>query len=775
MELQSIKIRGATGIKKGLGLDEINLDLSGLSGLIALSGPNGKGKSTLLENLSPYPTLASRKGALSHHFFLRDSFRDLTFTYQGDEIRTLIKVDHQSAKTEGFAWVNGNSQVDGKITNYKEFLKELLGSPELFFNSVFCAQNSPTMTDLTKGELQGLFSEFLRLDRYIKWENTSKQAGLILQGSISTLDRDIERQQEFIEASEGLAQDLTNTSLQQVVKEKELAGLTESLRIAEDEIKEHQEVELKNKSILVRVNDLEERKEAQEKTLKEEKERSEAALERLRTKRRAIKAEIDDLIEVLKNKESIEAAVKLEKEFNDKTLPDLREKLDNDSEAVANITSLLADKKDRRTKLEAERENLRNDSKTSVLRSQIETLEDQTETLDLRDNDPNCPDPTAVCVFVAQAVEAKEKLGRVQADFLIRETSVKETIEGIEKDLTHATIQIRELEGQKIQYDDQAKNRKEEIRKTEKAIEDGKGLTSQAGMVQVAESKLEGLKDALIVNTEEGLGLKAEFEERLSAIGREFVNTKIAIKKERSLYDSAVESEIDITQEIIKSCKYKIKTIEGEVFDLKAEIANTEGKIKAAAEAEERLKEKQAERDRIIKEISEWAYLKDACSKDGLRALETNAVLPRIMLYSNELTTSAFGPDCTIKIVDQNEEGKEIFDIKIIDEDGEEVLLSNRSGGQQIWPLKALRLAMARISKEKSGRNFQTLLSDEEDGGLDIDNAMRFVSLYRAIITPSRETKERTFENCFFISHKEETISMADHVIEFGERGIEIN
>ena len=64
-------IRGAIGIKKGLGLDEIEFDLSQKTGLVALSGDNGRGKTTVLELMSVYRTLASRKGALKHHFFLR--------------------------------------------------------------------------------------------------------------------------------------------------------------------------------------------------------------------------------------------------------------------------------------------------------------------------------------------------------------------------------------------------------------------------------------------------------------------------------------------------------------------------------------------------------------------------------------------------------------------------------------------------------------------------------------------------------------------------------
>ena len=80
MKINRIKLRGFVGIKKGMGLDEVELTLADLHGLIALDGPNGFGKTTVLDNLQPYACLASRSGALSHHVFLRDSSRELDFT-----------------------------------------------------------------------------------------------------------------------------------------------------------------------------------------------------------------------------------------------------------------------------------------------------------------------------------------------------------------------------------------------------------------------------------------------------------------------------------------------------------------------------------------------------------------------------------------------------------------------------------------------------------------------------------------------------------------------
>ncbi|MBI9090118.1 MAG: hypothetical protein JEZ12_12960, partial [Desulfobacterium sp.] len=183
MKMLSVHIRGAIGFQKDMGAEEINLDLSNLTGLIGLSGPNGYGKTTLLEFFSPFRGLVSRKGTLSSHFYLRDSFIDKLFLLNGDRYRTLIKLDAETGKSEGFIWKNDVPQVKGKVSEYDAYIKALCGSSTLFYNSVFCAQDAVKFSKLTTGQLKALFVEFLRLDRFAVYADTSKQCCNTLNGS----------------------------------------------------------------------------------------------------------------------------------------------------------------------------------------------------------------------------------------------------------------------------------------------------------------------------------------------------------------------------------------------------------------------------------------------------------------------------------------------------------------------------------------------------------------------------------------------------------------
>lgn len=56
MQPLSLRLRGFRGIRDGLGLDELALDLTRLvngAALVAIAGSNGRGKSTVMDNLHP--------------------------------------------------------------------------------------------------------------------------------------------------------------------------------------------------------------------------------------------------------------------------------------------------------------------------------------------------------------------------------------------------------------------------------------------------------------------------------------------------------------------------------------------------------------------------------------------------------------------------------------------------------------------------------------------------------------------------------------------------
>ena len=169
----------------------------------------------------------------------------------------------------------------------------------------------------------------------------------------------------------------------------------------------------------------------------------------------------------------------------------------------------------------------------------------------------------------------------------------------------------------------------------------------------------------------------------------------------------------------------------------------------------------------VTSEASQWRYLQNACGKSGLQALEIDGVAPLITGYANDLLTSTFGPNFSVRLITQDPEtGKEVLDIVVIRGDGSETSLENLSGGEKVWVLKSLRLAITLVSKQKSGRDFKTIFCDEEDGALDVEKAQAFVGLYKSILHVGG------FNACFYISHNPDVVGMADHQILFSKEGI---
>jgi DNA repair exonuclease SbcCD ATPase subunit len=117
-----------------------------------------------------------------------------------------------------------------------------------------------------------------------------------------------------------------------------------------------------------------------------------------------------------------------------------------------------------------------------------------------------------------------------------------------------------------------------------------------------------------------------------------------------------------------------------------------------------------------------------------------------------------------------DEAGREVFDLSVTDQtSGKTSTLGLKSGGEKMWILMALRLAVTIYAKEKSGRDFRTLFCDEIDGGLDPGSRPGFVTMLRSAM------KYGEFESVYLITHSQEVIDLVDHRMVFSHGGITID
>ena len=157
-----LTLSGFKGIEDGLGLPSFTIDLGERSGLIALKGRNGRGKSTIIDNLHPYRLMPSRvEGATyspkSASFYdcisAEGATKDLLWEYEGRQYRSLISWKNTGRSRSCTAYLfevcdgverpyqlRDGVGVDGKTDVYDRAVEELLGPPEVFFTSAFSAQ-----------------------------------------------------------------------------------------------------------------------------------------------------------------------------------------------------------------------------------------------------------------------------------------------------------------------------------------------------------------------------------------------------------------------------------------------------------------------------------------------------------------------------------------------------------------------------------------------------------------------------------------------------------
>jgi len=772
MKIEKLRLKGFIGIKRGLGLDEIEIDFAAIDGLIAFAGQNGLGKSTILENLHPFSTLASRSGALYNHCFRRDSEKELSFTYSGSRYRTLLKIDCQSGKSEGFIYKNDatKSETTGKIREYDKYIVNLLGTENMFFHSVFCAQNATKLSDMTTGKLKSLLSEFLNLDKLAGWEADSKEKITAVTGQMEQIDKQIavlsSKQTGIDTAKENLAREkgmLAEYEKDMDILKKKRVELQADLEQLRDK-KSKQEVLLVQKAnIEARIKELNE-------TLDKEQKASDTELNALRDAYKALQAQIKENEELLKQADEINTAAAKEREIQGKIDELSKEIEENGIELAKWQKDISLDKADLSAIQSAIKDNERdintwkNNHEATVMQNSLEQLIKQTEILGKRDQ--SCHSET--CSFIVAALEAREKLPELGIALGKKNNEISENLGRLNKllDLNkERRIAMEEkielVNNQVTPIEKYIDTKRKELATCRFDISKVKELAGKKTALAVAKSQYESVTKQMEENAIKGKEIKVKWENRKADLDGSIKDATLTLLDIIKQIDKDVELLISQVANAIGAIDAQLPDTESRLNETRANIMKLEAELSSMAAVEKELKEADAEKERLNQDIAEWTYLKNACGKNGLQAMEIDGAAPIITSFANDLLTQAFGPLFTVKFRTINDEGKECLDIIIISDDGEEILLDNLSGGQKIWCLMALRLAMTLLSKEKSGKNFETFFADEIDGPLDAENAVNFINMYQGFM------KLGGFKEGYFISHKPPCRALADNSLMF--------
>lgn len=765
MELLNLRLKDFIGIKKGLGLDHISIDFSNMKGLVVLCGKNGSGKTTVLDCCHPYAMLGSRKGKLQAHTYGRNAEKELRFSLNGNEYKTLLKIDAEKSHIEGYVWKNGTAEVDGKITNYRKYIEKLLGSSELFFNSSFCSQNAKKLNELTTGKLKELFSEFLRLDKLIAHEDTAKQCSSIFTSRKAAITSDFEQIQIQISKFGDPEADLVETKQDKDNAKKKIKELEKDLEGLEFELSALQERMQKIESIKVSRETI--RKDIHRITAAVvlDAEQQDREIEALRIKYLGAKEDGAAMDKILKNEKGIRQAAK-EAERVDAVIGAYNSVIALSESAYVLAVDAASKKKTDLNDVKMSYKDRLNDEDNALvlLEQKLKTARISASDLDKRD--PDCQSTT--CSFIVRALESQKTIRKIE-----EATEAHSGNKAFIERQFHGAIDRISAESEEL-VASVAKKKTEKDELLAKRANQERIL----GSLKALAAKLPGVLDAETRKTGvERLTKEIAVEgQRIKDIWTKRIKSQESQKKSAEFSLSDIDKELGLIPECnkdpilikIEATKSGLTQTTSEFVSASSREAVLQTEIVSQKQAVEKLANKKKELERVMSELSDWEYLRDACGKKGLRALEIDSVAPVITADANNLLIATFGPAYTIRFRTQDDEGREILDIVTICEDGSEVPLDFLSGGQKVWLLKALRLSMSLISKRKSGIEILSGFADELDGPLDATRAVEFTQLYRAFM------KAGGFKSFYFISHKNECQCLADHRIVFGDGQVTI-
>lgn len=752
-ELVSLRIRGSIGLKKGIHKDEISIDFDSYdSGLIALIGENGRGKTTLIENCHPYPQLLTRKGKLQDHFCLRDSFREVIYRDRDTKrmVKCLIQIDGENKSGScnyyaytsddcGVTW-NPVPGVDKNSKPYEDFVAQVFGPMELFLRTAFITQrptkNLPDLTDATAGEKKTLFVELAGIDYLQRFADAAGEREK--QASQTAHDAEIK------------AQMLLNTVSRKADVEKSVA---EAEKLATEKQSELEKVTADGKNARTELNSAQERATAErDRAFREKETRADAdkirteisSLETERARNESAARGREENEKLISEYEVLQKTVSQEQkkrsEVNEKNSAKMSEYLSKKSAydaKCAEIEKYRDGFADQRTAIERDIANARNDIKLH-----------ERDAAEIKDTCPTCGQklPADKIAELEAKRENAQKTIRLIEDGI---TEKEERLSEINKKISELTQELSE-----ITFEEPARPKQEIF---DSSVEDEAVSKMNAIDINRARTELETAKTAAV---------------RIEGINAQLADKqKLLEQAEKTVAE--LEAKRDCTAESsLSEAQSKLDLLTEKYTAIKAEIAATNATVEAGkktlseiAGQESELAKAQKDAVEAKAESTEWELVAKAFGKDGIQALELDALAPGISETANRLLESAYGERFSIsiettRIGGSGKKTKQIEDFKImVNDNGDVTTLENKSGGEAVWIKRAIYDAFAVIRRRNTGFAFLTCFQDETDGALDASAKTAYCRMLEA----SHEAAK--LRHTIIITHSNEVKAMVEQKI----------
>ena len=805
-----LTLTGFKGIRSGLGRNTLRLDVEALAGdatLVAIAGANGRGKTTVMDNLHPYLVMPSRAGAdglgafsYYDHVFLPESQKELTWEHRGHRYKSqLVFRVNGKRKTEAFLFEQSGSHwtpvvladgtvSDGKVDIYEQAVRELLGPPETFFTSVFSAQGKRPLSAYRNGEIKGLLADLLGLEQVRQQGERAAETSRLLKNGLAVI-----RQEQTGAAAEiaRLAGELSalgdpDAALSRAITERHAAARSlNAARSAESAVLADSQAAAET-----------------------DKRRTELAAERDRAAAGA-RAALQRLAEELARLDVRAGALAQRAAARKRQHAEQRARLTRQSDALRQSCAgagrvawasrrLMAAERavqlrtDRATAAQAladKADQLR--GKLRLLTQQIEGIEREAGQVSLRHADlqrrfglaAEVPcvgtDLQGRCKLLGDAMDAQAMLPSVDGQI----AALRDRQRAAEAERAGLSEGLRPLAGVAA-LRNEAERRLERAsahlsRLARLAAREGEMRQAQAALTAV-EVELGSLpNDAPAETDEEAAETDEEAAERvdIDAARARLVAERDRLSAERDASIGRIEAAVAALPPAFDRGRLELArraSVQSEAGMRSAEQAHL-----AAVRTQERRAALQAQQARVSgeaaatearasaveSELSGWTLLARCLSNDGVIALDIDDAGPTLAGLANDLLLACYGRRFTLEIRTQvataKGEMREGFEIVVHDgEGGESKSVALLSGGERVWINECLTRAIALYLAGNAGREYGTLFCDEADGPLDPDRKRMFMDMKREVIRLGGYQRE------FFVSQTQELTAMADKVID---------
>ena len=809
VQIISLTLKGFKGIRDGLGRAELSLDFERLAdgaALVALAGANGRGKTTVMDNMHPYLTMPSRAavagpGGFSYydHVYLPESEKDLVWAIDGCSYRSHVVIRQNGRRrVEAYLFAVGDAGTwlplrladgtisDGKVETYNRCVENICGSAETFFTSVFSAQGKRQLSTYRNAEIKTLLADLLGQEEIRAMGQKAVDAARLLKAGLSVIRQELS----------GLGDESARIALDKA----RLGGASERVaqclgarQVAQQELEEARTRHAALLSEREQSRSTEDRRSEllAQRTAMEDATRK--SIDGLKTQAREELGRLQRLAQRVSNRQHQDAAQLLSLQQTRRQCLNTLRAAGAVRHAVARLplAERLLSLRGKRVSASRQRETLLGDCEAAerLVTHKLVAIEREAGKAALKAQELShrlgltgevpCAgmDLQGLCKLLGDAREAQAmipsanrqivRLAREQADLKQEQVLMRQR----RQELADAPQAVR-----------WAELRCEVARERTSAmavLAARAGEMSQARtLLANAEHELENLarRNGLHENAEQTLEEQAEREQvnmartRIeSELEREAMQLRAGLTRldetlaalPAPFNDQAVVAASQILtrlQRVVADADESHLAAVGDAQQLRALCQQSARLASRRVAVEARIAHTEAE-------LGRWSLFARCMSNDGLIALAIDDAGPALSGLANDLLLACYGARFTVAIHTLVETGKgeqrEGFDIIVHDgESGQSKSVSLMSGGEKVWINECLTRAVALYLAQHSGRRYGTLFCDEADGSLDPERKRMFMAMKREVLRLGGYARE------FFVSQTPELTAMADAVID---------